>query len=293
MRLLADLGFDLEAGRQDRSAHPFSTTIALHDVRVTTRTDEADPFSAIFSTIHEAGHGMYDQGFDPAFEDTPLADAPSLGAHESQSRLWENIVGRSLPFWEHYAPVMSEMMGGSLGAAGASDVFRHVNRVTPSLIRVEADEVTYNLHVLVRFELERRLMREELTVAELPEAWNEAYLRRLGIRVPHVGDGVLQDVHWSEGAFGYFPTYTLGNLYSAMLWRTIRADLPDIEADIGIGRFDRLLCWLRDHVHTPGYLYETGELMTRITGSELSHEPFMDYLWDKFGPLYGVSDARG
>src|SRR6185312_13449288 len=224
IRVLRDIGFDLEAGRQDLSAHPFTTTIALHDIRLTTRMDEADPFSAISSTLHEAGHGLYDQGFDPQYEDTPIAEAPSLGLHESQSRLWENLVGRSLPFWQHYTPVMREMFGDVMGDAGPEEIYREVNRVQPSLIRVEADEVTYNLHILIRFELELALLRGQLEVVDLPGEWDAAYDRRLGVRPPHPGVGVLQDVHWSSGSFGYFPTYTLGNLYSAILWERIAAD---------------------------------------------------------------------
>jgi carboxypeptidase Taq len=288
-RVLADLGFDLEAGRQDISAHPFSTTIALRDVRVTTRVYEDDPFSAVFSTIHEAGHGMYDQGFDPRFEDLPLASAPSLGAHESQSRLWENIVGRSRPFWDHYTPLLRETLGPALGGMDAEAVHRHINRVQPSLIRVEADEVTYNLHILIRFELELRLLRGELDVADLPEAWDAAYDEHLGVRPPDASDGVLQDIHWSEGSIGYFPTYTLGNLYAAMLWRRLAADVPDVDAAIGEARFAPILDWLREHVHRPGHLLECEPLMQRVTGESLSHRPFMDYLWGKFGPLYGVS----
>jgi carboxypeptidase Taq len=291
IRMLADIGFDFEAGRQDRSAHPFTTTIALHDIRLTTRIDEADPFSGLSSTLHEAGHGLYDQGFDPEYEDTPIAQAPSLGLHESQSRLWENLVGRSLPFWRRYTPVMHEIFGSAMHGATAEDVYRQVNRVTPSLIRVEADEVTYNMHILVRFELELALMRGDLAAADLPAAWNDAYRRRLGIAPPHDGDGVLQDVHWSSGAFGYFPTYTIGNLYSALLWERIRVDLPAIEAQVEAGDFAPLLGWLREKVHRPGYLMEGEDLITHVTGSGLTHEPFMAYLWAKYGDLYGVRRA--
>jgi carboxypeptidase Taq len=291
-RMLRDIGFDLEAGRLDQSAHPFSSMIGLRDVRVTTRLYPRDPFPSIFSTIHEAGHGMYDQGFDAEFEDLPLAEAPSLGAHESQSRLWENIVGRSRPFWERYTPVMRELLGSDLADVDADQVYRRVNRVAPSLIRVDADEVTYNLHIMIRFELELALLRDQLQVADLPEAWSEAYFRHLGIRPPHDGDGVMQDIHWSEGAFGYFPTYTLGNLYAAMLWRRLTADLPDVDADIAAGRFAPILDWLRRHVHRPGHLMECEDMMRAVTGSGLSHQPFVDYLWGKIGPLYGVSRGR-
>ena len=288
LRMLADIGFDFDAGRQDRSAHPFTTTIALHDIRLTTRIDEADPFSALASTLHEAGHGLYDQGFDPDYEDTPIAQAPSLGLHESQSRMWENLVGRSLPFWRRYTPVMHEVFGEAMHGAGPDDVYRQVNRVTPSLIRVEADEVTYNMHILVRFELELALLRGDLAAADLPGAWNDAYRRRLGVTPPHDGDGVLQDVHWSSGAFGYFPTYTIGNLYSALLWGRIREDIPDVDGRMEAGDFAPILGWLRERIHRPGYLLEGEDLIRQVTGSGLDHEPFMAYLWAKYGDLYGV-----
>ncbi len=290
-RLLPDLGFDLEAGRLDRSAHPFSTAIAVHDVRITTRMYEHDPFPCVMGTIHEAGHGMYEQGMDADYEDLPVSSPPSLGLHESQSRLWENIVGRSRGFWEHYTPILAEFMGSSLDGMTAEDAYRHVNLVEPSFIRVDADEVTYNLHVLIRFELELAIMRDELEVADLPGAWNDAYERRLGIRPSNDAEGVLQDTHWSGGAFGYFPTYTLGTIYSAMLWDRITVDLPDIESQVAAADFAPLLAWLREHVHRPGSLYDGAELIERVTGSELDHRPLMRYLRGKYGPLYGLEGA--
>jgi carboxypeptidase Taq len=261
IRMLSDIGFDFDAG-------------------LTTRIDEADPFSAFCATLHEAGHGLYDQGFDPDYEDTPIAQAPSLGLHESQSRLWENLVGRSLPFWRRYTPVMHEIFGEAMHGATVDDVYRQVNRVTPSLIRVEADEVTYNMHVLVRFELELALLRGDLAAADLPTAWNDAYRRRLGVTPPHDGDGVLQDVHWSTGAFGYFPTYTIGNL-------------PDVHVQVEAGEFAPLLGWLREKIHRPGYILEGEDLIRHVTGSGLAHAPFMAYLWAKYGELYGVRRRGG
>jgi carboxypeptidase Taq len=289
MRLLADIGYDLSGGRQDRSAHPFTMAVALGDVRVTTRIDERHPLAAIYATIHEAGHGMYEQGFDPAYEDTPIDDAPSLGLHESQSRLWENIIGRSREFWEHYAPVMREMFPEAMGDAGADELFRAANRVEPTLIRVEADEITYNMHVLIRFELELALMRDELEVAELPGAWNDAYERQLGVRPPNDALGVMQDIHWSHGSFGYFPTYTLGNIYASLLWDTYRSANPDAAEQIRRGEFSQLLGWLRENVHRQGYLELGEDLVRRVTGSGLDHAPFMRYLWQKYGSLYGIS----
>jgi carboxypeptidase Taq len=289
MRILADVGFDLTAGRQDRSAHPFTQDVALHDVRLTTRIDERHPLSAIYSTLHEAGHGMYEQGYDPQYEDTPVAAAPSLGLHESQSRMWENIVGRSLEFWEHYEPVMHEFFPEAMQGSDVGDLHRVANRVEPSLIRVEADEVTYNLHILIRFELELALMRDELEVGELPAAWNAAYEKTLGVRPQNDAVGVMQDIHWSSGLFGYFPTYTLGNLYAAILWDTYTAARPEAMADIRRGEFGRLRGWLRENVHRRGAIDQGEELIRGVTGSGLDHRPFMRYLWSKFGPLYGIS----
>ncbi len=290
MRLLADVGFDLTAGRQDRSAHPFTQSLALHDVRVTTRIDERFPMSGIYATLHEAGHGMYEQGFDPQYEDTPLAEAPSLGLHESQSRLWENIVGRSLAFWERYAPVMGEMFGEAAAGCGPEEFYRACNRVQPSLIRVEADEITYNLHILIRFELELALLRDELEVADLPAAWNDAYAETLGIRPENDVLGVMQDIHWPSGSIGYFPTYTLGNVYSGMLWEAYEAADPDWKGHIRRGEFDHLLGWLREQVHRSGSMEQGEDLVQRVTGSTLDHGPLMRYLRGKFAPLYGLSD---
>jgi carboxypeptidase Taq len=289
IELLRELGFDLDAGRQDRSPHPFTSSPALADVRLTTRLFPDNPFSGIFSTIHEAGHGLYEQGFDPAHEDLPVADAPSLGLHESQSRLWENVVGRSLPFWQHELPRLRAAFPEQLATASVEDVHRHVNRVTPSLIRVDADEVTYNLHIIARFELELALVRGDLEVGALPDAWDDAYRRLLGIDPPDHLRGVLQDIHWSQGLIGYFPTYTLGNLYAAVLWGQLRRDRPAIEDEIERGEFAPLLGWLRERIHRHGRVLDGEELIRRVTGRPLETGPFVDYLWGKFGPLYGVA----
>src|SRR3954471_15082518 len=289
VRMLADLGFDLTAGRQDRSAHPFTSAMALGDVRLTTRIDERDPFDAIFSTIHEAGHGLYEQGFDPAHEDTPVGEAPSFGIHESQSRLWENVVGRSRAFWQHYEPVMHEMFPEAMRGAGPEDLFQEANRVAPSLIRVEADEVTYNIHILIRFQLELGILRDGLDAADLPGAWNDLYDRYLGIRPENDAVGVMQDIHWSQGDFGYFPSYTLGNLYSAMLWNSYHAEEPAAVEQIRRGEFGPLLEWLRRRVHRQGAIEDADVIIRRATGEELGAGPFVDYLWSKYGELYGIS----
>jgi carboxypeptidase Taq len=288
MRVLRDIGYDFAHGRQDRSTHPFTSTVSSGDVRVTTRIYELDAFSGLFSSLHEAGHGLYEQGFDASHADTPLADAPSYGLHESQSRLWENVVGRDLPFWRHYTPIVRELFPEAMAGLGVDDVHRHVNRVEPSLIRVEADEVTYNLHILIRFELELALMRGDLEAADLPAAWNDAYERRLGVRPPHDGLGVLQDTHWSDGSFGYFPSYTLGNLYSVLLWNRLREDVPDLDGQIEHGEFGQLLRWLREHIHRHGALVDAEPLVERVTGCGLRHEPFIDHLWAKYSQLLPI-----
>jgi carboxypeptidase Taq len=289
MRILRDIGFDFAAGRQDISAHPFTTTIALRDVRVTTRFHLDAPLDGIFASLHEAGHGLYDQGYDPEWEDTPVAHAPSLGLHESQSRLWENLIGRSLPFWRRYVPAMHELFGERIMAgADADDLHRAANTVAPSFIRVEADEVTYGMHVLIRFELELGLVRGTLPVADLPEAWNEAYRRRLGIVPRTYAEGVMQDVHWSTGAIGYFPTYSIGTMYSVILWNRLVQDVPGVDGLIESGEFAPILGWLREHVHRPGSLEDGDDLIHGITGKRLDHAPLVDYLWRKYGALYGV-----
>ena len=259
-------------------------------MRLTTRIDERSPFEAVFGTIHECGHGLYEQGFDSRYEDTPLHDAPSFGLHESQSRLWENLVGRSRPFWDHYGPVMREHFPEVLADCDTNEFFRAANRVTPSLIRVEADEVTYNLHILVRFELELALFRGELEVAGLPSAWNEAYGRVLGVVPQNDAIGVMQDIHWSHGEFGYFPSYTLGNLYASMLWEAHRAADPLVDQRIGQGEFGPLLQWLREHVHRHGFVKQADELMREVTGSSLTTEPFLRYLSAKYSALYDLDD---
>jgi len=289
IEVLRDLGFDLDAGRQDVSAHPFSSSAALRDVRLTTRIDELDPFSGLFATIHECGHGLYEQGFDPAYEDTPIAEAPSHGIHESQSRLWENIVGRSRAFWERYTPLMREAFPEAMAGTDVADVYRHVNRVAPSLIRVEADEVTYNLHIAVRFRMELAMMRGELSAADLPAAWNDAYQELLGIRPDTDADGVMQDIHWSSGSIGYFPSYSLGNLYSAVLWEALEADHPDVEQRIAAGDLGVVLGWMREHVHRRGYLEESEDTVRRATGHGLEVQPLIRYLRARRGPLYGLS----
>lgn len=289
LRVLRDMGYDFEAGRQDRSVHPFTTNFDLFDVRVTTRLNASELFSALTGSIHEGGHALYEQGFLEKDQRTVLAAAPSLGIHESQSRLWENMIGRSKPFWTYYAPLLRKAFPGQLDAISTDMIWRAVNHVAPSLIRVEADECTYNLHVILRFEIELALISGELAVADLPEAWNAKVKQYLGLEVPDDAHGCLQDIHWSHGSFGYFPTYALGNLYAAQLMEQIEVDLPGLWSDVAEADFSGLLAWLRKHVHEVGRRKSALQIVTDATGAEPSSEPFMRYLKRKYGALYGLT----
>ena len=271
---VAQLGFDLARGRLDAAPHPFCTGFGRDDVRLTWRADAADFRPAFFGILHEAGHGLYEQGLPARGERRPFGEAVSLGVHESQSRLWENLVGRSPAFWRWAWPRLC----AALPAARALDPARFLallHSVEPSPIRVEADQGTYDLHVVVRFELERALIAGELAVDELPAAWNAAYERRLGLRPKDAAEGVLQDIHWSMGAFGYFPTYTLGNLIAAQLFAAARRALGDLDAAFERGEFAPLLAWLRTNVHAHGSLFEAPELVRRATGQALSPHDYL------------------
>lgn len=284
--VVRDFGFDFERGRQDRSTHPFSTSFSVNDVRITTRVDERFLPTCLFGTLHEAGHAMYEQNVDPALEGTLLASGTSLGVHESQSRLWENLVGRSRVFWERYWPRLREAFPGALSGVDLDTFHRAINLVEPTPVRVEADEVTYNLHVMVRFELEILLVEGKLSTAQLPEAWNERMREYLGIVPEGVAEGALQDIHWSLGAIGYFPTYSLGNLISSQLWEAAGAELGDLDALVEAGEYERLLGWLREHVLRHGRKFTAGELLERVCGGPLDAEPWLRYAERKFGALY-------
>ncbi len=286
--VIGDIGYDFDRGRQDRSAHPFTTGFSVDDVRITTRFDEDWLSTALFGTLHEAGHALYHQGVAPELEGTPLAGGASLGVHESQSRLWENIVGRSRGFWQHYYPKLQSVFPDQLESTDLDSFYRAVNRVTPSLIRVEADELTYNLHVMLRFELETALIDGDLDVADLPAAWGEKMDEMLGIRPETDVDGVLQDVHWSNGMIGYFPTYTLGNLLSAQLYEAAVLQAPEIPDQVARGEFGVLLGWMREHVHRHGRKYFPVELIERATGERLQSRSYMDYLRAKYADLYSL-----
>jgi carboxypeptidase Taq len=281
------MGLSFDTGRIDVSTHPFCTSMSPRDVRITTRYNEHYMAMSLFGVMHEVGHALYEQGFDPAHTGTPMALSVSLGIHESQSRLWENQVGRSRAFWQHFYPELQEAFP-SLGGVSLDDWHFVINAVEPSLIRVEADEVTYGLHIMLRFELERKMIRGEIAVKDVPAAWNAGMRELLGITPPDDAQCCLQDIHWSLGIFGYFPTYALGNLYAAQFFEAARQALLDLESQIGRGELLPLREWLRENVHRHGKRYRAAELVKVVTGRELSHQPFVNYLLAKFKPLYGL-----
>ncbi|HZO90322.1 MAG TPA: carboxypeptidase M32 [Chthonomonadaceae bacterium] len=288
LHVVQSLGYDLQRGRQDEAAHPFCSDFSRDDVRITTRFSPEYLAQALYASLHEAGHAMYEQGSPPEYEATPLAGAASLGVHESQSRLWENLVGRSRPFCAYLFPQLQQTFPDQFGKADVEAYYRAINKVEPSLIRVEADEVTYNLHILLRFELECDLLTGQLTVSDLPEAWNARMKAYLGVTPPDDAHGVLQDIHWAIGLVGYFPTYTIGNLLSAQLWHAARQALPDLDAQIARGEFAPLLGWLRQNVHRYGRKYLPGELAVKATGEPLTSRYYVDYLTAKFRDLYSL-----
>jgi carboxypeptidase Taq len=286
------LGYDLDRGRQDISTHPFSISFDPGDVRITTRVSRDFFNECLFGSIHEAGHAMYSQGLGSEIDRTPLWDGASPGVHESQSRLWENLVGRSLPFWRHFYPSLRGTFPEPLKGVDETAFYRAVNKSHPSFIRVEADEVTYNMHVLLRFELENELLEGKLAIKDVPEAWNARFKSYLGLDVPNDREGALQDVHWSYVSFGIFPGYTIGNLISAQLMEKIRAEMSDLDAQIEAGHFTGLLTWLRKNVHRHGRKFTPNELLERATGKPLSAAPWIAYVRKKFGALYGLEAAR-
>ena len=286
--IAAAIGFDFERGRIDQSAHPFCIGLAPGDCRLTARWDERYVNDGLFGVLHEAGHGMYEQGLDPGHHGTPMGEAASLGIHESQSRLWENLVGRSRAFWERFFPAAREAFPGALGDVTLDDFHFAVNRVAPSVNRVQADEVTYNLHILVRFELERALLSGDLPAADLPAAWNEAYREALGVVPPNDAQGCLQDTHWSSGLYGYFPTYTLGNVVAAQLFAAANEELGGLDEHFREGNFAALLGWLRERVHRHGRHYPPDELVRRATGASPDHRPLVAALRTKYSELYGL-----
>lgn len=282
-------GFDFNRGRQDTTPHPFMTRFAADDVRITTRFSERDFGDAFFSTLHEAGHAFYELGIDPGYDATPLGGGTSAGVHESQSRLWENIVGRSRAFWEFFYPPLQAAFPDQLGKVSLDAFYRAINKVQRSLIRVDADEVTYNLHVMIRFELEAQLLEGTLAIRDLPEAWHARYQSDLGLRAPDDRDGVLQDVHWYGGLIGgAFQGYTLGNLLSAQFYQQALQAHPNIVEEIRCGEFKTLHHWLRDNLYVYGSKYTAPELIQKVTGGAITIEPYLAYLRAKYGELYSL-----
>ena len=288
-QVIRDFGYDMERGRYDQSPHPFTTSFSIGDVRITVRYKESDLGDALFSALHEAGHGMYEQGIKTEYEGTLLADGTSSGVHESQSRLWENIVGRSRAFWAFYYPKLQTIFPEQLGDVPLDVFYRAINKVERSLIRTDADEVTYNLHVMLRFDFEMALLEGKLRVRDLPEAWRERFQADLGIIPPDDCDGVMQDVHWYAGKIGgVFQGYTLGNILSAQFYDAVLKAHPDIPAEIEQGKFDTLHGWLVDNIYQHGSKYTAPELIERVTGGPLRVEPYVHYLRAKYSDLYGL-----
>ncbi len=281
-------GYDWKRGRQDKSTHPFTTSFGIDDVRITTRFEKGMGASALFSTTHESGHALYEQGIGRIWSRTPLEGGASLAIHESQSRMWENLVGRSLPFWEYFYPRLQSLFPAQLEFVSLEKFYKGINKVERSLIRVEADEATYNLHIMLRLELEIAMIESKIAIKDLPEAWNARMKDYLGVVPPNDAQGVLQDIHWSGGALGYFSTYALGNLISAQLWEKVKSVNPDLDDQIRRGDFSSLLSWLRVKIHQHGRKYEPQELVKRVTGSPINAEPYVRYLKSKYSDIYGL-----
>ncbi len=282
------IGFDFQRGRLDLTVHPFCSGTGPGDVRITTRYDKNAFDDGLFSVLHETGHGMYEQGLDPRHFGTPLGESCSLGIHESQSRMWENLVARSRGFWKHFYPKAQNLFPHGLGDTSLDEFHRAINRVSPSLIRVDADEVTYNLHVFLRFELEQAMLTGELDCKDLPEAWAQKFETAFRIRPPSDTKGCLQDIHWSAGLYGYFPTYTLGNVYAAQLFDKAEEDLGELEPQFQRGDFRPLKDWLQKNIHREGRRYAPRDLIKKVTGKEPSQEPLIRRLTEKYGAVYGL-----
>jgi len=286
--VITKFGYDWDRGRQDKSEHPFTTDFGVNDVRITTRIDEYYLPSGLFGSMHEAGHGMYEQGIAQKLARTPLCAGASCAVHESQSRLWENIVGRSLPFWEYYYPILQKKFPSNLSDISLGCFYKAVNKVIPSMIRVEADEATYNLHIMLRTEIEIGLLDGSINVDDLPTVWNSKMMEYLGLNPKNDSEGVLQDIHWSMGYIGYFSTYTLGNLISAQIWEKINEDIPELNNNIKNGDFTELLTWLKENIHKHGAKFEPQELVEKVTGSKITPEPYLRYLTEKYSKIYDL-----
>jgi carboxypeptidase Taq len=286
MHLIKSLQFDFEKGRQDKSEHPFSTSFSPHDVRITTRIDENDFGNMTWSCIHETGHALYEQGLPAEYYGLPLGEACSYSIHESQSRLWENNVGRSKLFWQHYYPQLQQHFSSQFSNVSLDQFYKGINKVQPSLVRTEADEISYHFHVAIRYELEKRLIEGSLATADIPGFWNEHYKNYLGVDVPDDKRGCLQDVHWSHGSFGYFPTYSLGSFYAAQFYAKAKEEISGLEQQISAGDTGPLLAWLRAKIHKHGRYFTSEELCKEVTGEGLNPVHFMNHAEQKYGAIY-------
>jgi carboxypeptidase Taq len=290
LKVAKKMGYDFNRGRQDKSPHPFTTSFSIGDVRITTRVKTNSLAESLFSTIHESGHALYEQGINPDFDGTSLATGASMSIHESQSRLWENLVGRSRNFWLYFYPQIQELFPNQLRNVSSEVFYRAINKVERSLIRTEADEVTYNLHVMIRFDLELEMLEGKLAVKDLPEAWNSRYFKDLGVIPTDDSVGVLQDMHWYSGTIGgYFQSYTLGNILSAQFFDAAVKAFSGIPAEIAAGNFDHLHGWLREHIYQYGHQFTAQDIITRATGRPLDLEPYLQYIRNKFGEIYHLS----
>ncbi len=287
VEVITKFGYDWSRGRQDKAPHPFTTSFSVNDVRITTRVAPDFINSMLFGTMHECGHALYGMGAAPELERTGLEGGASLAVHESQSRMWENLVGRSFPFWQHFYPRLQEIFP-QLAGVPLEKFYKGINKVQPSLIRVEADEATYNLHIMLRLEMEIALLEGKVAAKDMPELWNSRMQEYLGVTPPNDAQGVLQDIHWSGGAIGYFSTYALGNLVSVQLWEKINQDIPDLVEQICQGKFETLLGWLREKIHRHGAKFEPQELVQKVTGSKIDPAPYVRYLTKKYSEIYNL-----
>ncbi|MBD0277264.1 MAG: carboxypeptidase M32 [Flavisolibacter sp.] len=286
--LIRQLGFDVEAGRQDKSEHPFTISFSAQDVRITTRIDERDFGNMTWSCIHEAGHALYEQGLPEEQYGVPLGEACSFSIHESQSRLWENNVGRSTEFWRYFYPVLQQHFPDQFGVVNEASFYKAINKVQPALIRTEADEISYHFHVYIRYQLERNLLDGTLDTRDIPAFWKEQYKKAMDIDVPDDKRGALQDVHWSHGSFGYFPTYSLGSFYAAQFYAKAQSDVPELEVEISRGNLQLLLQWLRSEIHAQGRYYTSEELCEKVTAKTLDVSFFLDYILEKYTGIYNL-----
>ncbi len=289
IQLLQEIGFDFEAGRQDLSVHPFTTSFNPLDVRLTTHVNEQNLYSMIWSCLHEGGHGLYEQGLNPEQFGLPCGTAISLGVHESQSRFWENCVGRSKLFWSKYFTLVKEHFPAQMAQVNAYDFYMAANIVAPSLIRIEADELTYHFHIIIRFEIEKALMDKSLLVKDLPKAWNQKYFDYLGVTVPDDKQGCLQDIHWCHGSIGYFPTYSIGSFYAAQYFNEVKKQMPDLEKKIAAGDLLPIRNWLKENIHQHGKFYTAKEICEKVTGEKLNVKHFINYAKEKFSEIYSLS----